>query len=171
MLKLISPIALFAIITFQSNAFACADIDEILKNPNFTPLTDTQKAEIRKSSIPSEDKRLLAYCYEKSCFISKVCETPLKTIDISRVVTGNLGKIGWKPQYDRIENRPLIVSSNWQDSFVKLFSLRGLNYANPTHLDDPDKISTLIRTRIWRDGQHYTVYEALMLSDDMPLYR
>jgi hypothetical protein len=71
--------------------------------------------------------------------------------DASRVEAGNFGKLGLLPRtdYKRFETTPI----EWLHRDDGLFQVR-------------------IRTRAWRDGQRYTVYEPLIIRPDgVVLYR
>jgi hypothetical protein len=70
--------------------------------------------------------------------------------DVSNVETGNFGKLGpLRTDYERFETTPV----EWLHRDDGLFQVR-------------------IRTRAWRAGQRYTVYEALIIRPDgSVLYR
>ena len=78
-------------------------------------------------------------------------EEKYKAVDISLVENGNIGKIGiaGREQYSKIESTPF----EWIIRKDENYQIK-------------------IRTRAWKDGQLYTVYEPLIVTEDgKPLYR
>ncbi len=150
-------------------------MDEVLRQPQFISLSEVQRREVFASANWSKDRHLLSFCYEKSCFITKLCSADPKTIDISGVVGRNLGKIGLDPDYDRIENRPLLTSHNWYEILAEWtghkFTPRKGDVIPRKAEVIPKEYGTYIRTRIWKKGQRYTVYEPIRISGDKPIYR
>ena len=150
---------LATLLLFPMQAFAnSAECDVALSfstDELLSGLSSTQKAEALDTLVWSEERDLLAYCYEMTCFAVRTCRPEPLVIDISPVIYGNLGKIGWKPSYERIENRPLRISSE----------VRTLSTTNRTIIE------VSVQTRIWKDEQRYTVSERLVIVDNKPRYR
>ena len=72
----------------------------------------------------------------------------ISPVDISNVEGGNLGKIGWsKNEYEKVETEPV----NWIKRKDRLLQIK-------------------MRTRAWKDGQRYTVYEPLILDRKGKVY-
>lgn len=165
-------IKIFVIVALTSSASAqgveCANMIEVLRQPQFVSLNEVQKHEATASANWSEEGHIVSFCYEKSCFITKVCTPDPRIIDISGVVGGNLGKIGLNPEYDRIENRPLLTSKNWNEILAEWLGDKSILTRGEVF---PQAYGTYIRTRIWKDDQRYTVYEPIRISGEKPIYR
>lgn len=72
----------------------------------------------------------------------------ISPVDISKVEGGNLGKIGWaRNKYEKVETEPV----NWIKIKDRLLQIN-------------------MRTRAWKDGQRYTVYEKLILDRKGKVY-
>lgn len=170
MMRMLGIIILTALIPTLASAenLNCSTLDQILGQAQFSDLTNAQKQESRESVNWSKSKQLMAFCFDKQCFVVKPCETPNVIVDISHAVSGNLGKIGWRPQYDKIENRPVFTSENRHEVLAKWNKSEFTPTQEP---DEPDTYGTLIQTRIWKDGQRYTVYEPLLVVNNKPFYR
>jgi len=166
-----TALSILAAFALQSMASAgeddCADLGAILSQPQFAALTPAQLSESRESANWSDNKRLMTFCYETHCFVVKPCTDDLMTIDITGIVKGNVGKIGWKPVYEKIENRPVFTSENWNDVIAKWHNLT----VPSSEPDAEETYGTLLRTRVWIEGQRYTVYEPVLIRNDEPFYR
>ncbi len=143
------------------------DLEAILQNSSFSHMSEIEKQEAKSTAIWTNNGTLGAFCYSLSCFLIKDFGADQKIIDISGTVAGNLGYFGSEAQYDRIENKPLLISHN-ETEIVAIWSnnIRALQGA-----DQLDSYGVYIRTRIWKDGQRYTKSEPLILKNDMPIGR
>ena len=121
MMHMLGIVVLTALFSVQAKAenHVCLNLDQILSQTQFDDLTKDQKREASESVNWSKSKQLMTFCFDKQCYVAKPCERPKVIVDISHVVSGNLGKIGWRPQYDRIENRPIFTSENWNKVMAK----------------------------------------------------
>ena len=78
-------------------------------------------------------------------------EKKYKAVDISQIEDGNLGKLGMarRMEYSKIETIP----TEWRNR-------------------DDSSYQVVLRTRVWKDGQRYTVYEELIITaNGTPLWR
>lgn len=151
----------------QAKNTNCIDLTTILEQPVFNDRSPMQLAEAKEYANWSSERSLVTLCFGADCFIVKACQNEPLIIDISRISNGAVKQIGWDPKYERIETRPIITSQNWNDVLAK-WSHKPVSSSKP---DVENSYGTLIRTRVWIDGQRYTVYEPALIVNDKPFYR
>lgn len=153
-------IALSAIAFFEvANAQDVQITDSILAQPEFSNLSDAQVQEVHESMILSKQNNLASFCYGKSCYFVDMTTPILKMIDISSAAS--LGYFGTDPVYERLENRPIVVSA---DERITLAKWQGTD-VHPLMVDQANVVGVLIRTRIWNKGQRFTKLEPVLIED------
>jgi len=165
MRKVLIFIATCLLMNSQSSATdtQCQNLEEILQNQEFEALPKETYQIFEKSAVWSKDNDLVAFCSDTLCYVVKTCKTDLKIINVSGVIGGNLEYFGTNPNFQRIENLPLVISNNEAAAIAVWHGGR----TNPSEKDDPSAFGAVIQTRIWNKGQRYTTSEPMIFRNDI----
>ena len=141
----------------------CKNLSQVLNLKTFSGFSEQSRAKFEASAVWSEDKALTAFCDDDSCYIVKACEFFPIIIDASHIIDDNLSYFGTNPDYQKIENMPLIITEKESNA------LAVWRNGKPTHTTDdtPFTFGAVVRTRIWNDGQRYTASEILIFDNDV----
>lgn len=113
------------------------------ENANSAMLGDISQSDTLWNSQNNKYAFCSNFNYKSSCFVI----TNEDTIDVSKVIKGNHGKLGYKV-YDETKTYP----SKWL-------------------LDEKLTLQVEFTTYIWKKGKRFTAVEKLMIKSGKPLYR